>query len=88
MPFKMVCDSGASHHHLDNELLRDIEDEMFDYVKLDPPMSILTAGRHLFCGTGKGVLHFIAIDRQGSQRSVRLPAIIVRVRKHLFIPEH
>lgn len=53
----MACDSGASFHYLDEELLPNIADDMFDCVKFDPPMKIITAGRHLRSGTGRGVLH-------------------------------
>ena len=83
----MAVDSGATYHYLDNELLPKIEHDMLDYVRLSPPMRILTAGGHLLSGTGKGVLLSIVTDQQGMQHSVRLPAIIVPgLGKHLFSP--
>ena len=87
IPFQMAVDSGATYHYLDNELLPKIEHDMLDYVRLSPPMRILTAGGHLLSGTGKGVLLSIVTDQQGMQHSVRLPAIILPgLGKHLFSP--
>ncbi|CAM9901908.1 unnamed protein product [Sphacelaria rigidula] len=58
---------------------------MVEVVKLDSPMTILTAGRHLLHGTAKGVLNTVVIDSEGYQRSVRLPAVIVPgLGEHLF----
>ena len=52
---KLAVDSGSSGHFLDSQLLPGIDQHMVEYTKLDPPMSILTAGRHLLYGTAKGV---------------------------------
>ena len=83
----MAVDSGATFHYLDDELLPKIEHDMIDFVRMDPPMQILTAGGHLIRGTGKGVLLSIVKDQQGNEHSVRLPAIIVPgLWKHLFSP--
>ena len=83
----MVCDSGATFHYVDNELLPKIEHEMLGYMRFSPPVRILTAGGHLLSGTGKGVLHSTATDQQGNQHSVRLTAIgIPGLGKHLFSP--
>ena len=43
--FNMLVDSGASSHFVDPYLLPGIEKELLDFVKLDPPMCILAAGR-------------------------------------------
>ena len=40
--FQMAVDSGATFHYLDDELLPKIELDMVDYVRMDPPIQILT----------------------------------------------
>ena len=80
-------DSGSSGHFLDSQLLPGIDQHMVEYTKLDPPMNILTAGRHLLYGTAKGVLNTIAVDSEGNEHCVKLPAVIVPgLGKHLFSP--
>lgn len=60
---------------------------MHNYVRLEPFMTISTAGHHLLHGTGKGAITSIVTGSQGHRRSVRLPAVIAPgVGKHLFSP--
>ena len=46
--FNLTVDSGSTGQFVDSQLLPNIEHQMVEYVQLDPPMTILTAGRH-FC---------------------------------------
>lgn len=85
MPLKILIDSGCSNHMVDSQLLPNIEDEMLDYVRFDPPMNIVAAGGQLLHGTGKGVLHAMVTDLRGNQRSIRFPVITVPgLGRHLF----
>ena len=43
--FNLTVDSRSNGDFVDSELLPDIERQMVEYVQLDPPMTILTAGR-------------------------------------------
>ena len=52
---------------VDSQLLPNVEDEMLDYVRFDPPMTVAAAGGHLLHGTGKGVLHAMVTDLRGNQ---------------------
>ena len=75
--FHMPVDSGASSHFVDPYLLPGIEKELLDFVKLDPPMCILAAGRNLLQGTSKGIIQSLVTDTNGIERSVRLPVVII-----------
>ena len=66
-PLKILIDSGCSNHMVDSQLLPNVEDEMLDYVRFDPPMTVAAAGGHLLHGTGKGVLHAMVTDLRGNQ---------------------
>ena len=50
-------------------------------------MNIITAGRNLLYDNAKGVLNTVAVDSEGKEHCVRLPAVIVPgLSKHLFSP--
>lgn len=70
MPLEILIDFGCSNHTMDTRLLPNIEGEMFDHVKFDPPMSILAAGGDLLYFTGEGILHSLVTDVEGNQRSI------------------
>lgn len=48
-----------------------------NFVTYEPSLPIATAGRHALQGVGKGTLHVVVKDYQGSKRFVHLPAVIV-----------
>ena len=58
----LTVDSGSTGHFVDSQLLPNIESLMVEYVHLDPPMTILTAARHLLQGTAKGFFNTVVID--------------------------
>lgn len=63
----MVVGSGASAYFLDSHLLICFEREVFVFVKLDPPMCIFAAERHLLKGTGKGTTQSLVPDVNGTE---------------------
>ena len=83
--FRMLSDSWASRHFIDDRLMVGVEGRMKNYVALKPPMIITTAGGNKLEGVAQGVLQVDVRDSKGISRNVSLPVTLVPgINKHLF----
>ena len=83
--FAMTSDCGASSHFIDSNLIGDIEPQMKDIVKLDPPATIVVGGHSTLRGVSVGTLTGRVTDVQGFLRNMSLQAMNVPgFGRHLF----
>ena len=81
----MTSDCGASSHFIDSNLIGDIEPQMKDIVKLDPPATIVVGGHSTLRGVSVGTLTGRVTDVQGFLRNMSLQAMNVPgFGRHLF----
>ena len=80
----LMADSRASGHYFDDAIIRDLKHRLQDYVHLNKPRKILTAGGAMMNGTAEGMLQGLLTDSNGNQILVRVDIVVVSGGRNLF----
>ena len=72
-----LMDSRASDHFFDNLLVPSLKCRLLNYVLLNTPRKILTAGKALLDDTAEGILQGLVPDNHGEQHLARIAILIV-----------
>ena len=81
----MLMDSGASGHYFDDELNPGLKAKLINYMPLERPRKILTAGPHVLPGTATCTISGKIIDTDGNKHPVEHAGLVAPGRHNRFL---